>query len=149
MQCARRLDSFPCLFLIFICSVLGRYELACARGQTVRFSFQPITSADDFTDKSFPSVWRRANQRWSYLLEWNPANSQSYTAHDCPFRSTSQDTRPDWFLLMTPKGIFFLASWWVGSKEHLDELHWRNQTVEGTKVLTTNSTSSLWIGMLL
>lgn len=31
--------------------VLGWYEFACARGQTVcRFSLQPVTSAGDFTD---------------------------------------------------------------------------------------------------
>lgn len=109
----------------FICSVpegfipsavLFNHHMLCFRQVWVSMcqrascllAFTPTNHIGRWFHWRVPLVRRCANQRWSHLLEWNPVNAQSYTANDCPFRSSYQGTRTDWFLLMTEKiGVFF------------------------------------------
>lgn len=77
-----------------------------------------------------PIRWRCANQRRGHPLEWNHASSQSYTAVS-PYRSPSQDTSPDWFLLMTPNSTLLMSRiqrtpWWAAlMKSNWGSSSWR------------------------
>ncbi len=139
MQCARRLDSFSCIFLNRYMLCFGQVWVSMCQRANCLLVFTPTNK--DFTDKSLPSVWRCANQWWSHLVEWNPAN---LSVLHSTWLSTQVNLKGHKTRLISvddsQENVFSC---------HLDELHWGNQTVEGTKVLTTNRTSSLWNGMLL